>query len=72
MLQDLRHSTRLLAQHKTWTLVVVLSLALGIGANTAIFAATNGVWFKTNADALQSGEDGSRLPGIERSSEATR
>jgi hypothetical protein len=47
MLQDLRHGIRLLLRNKGWTLVVVLSVALGIGANTALFSAMNGLWFKT-------------------------
>ena len=43
MLSDLRHGIRTLLQAKAWTAVVVLSLALGIGANTALFGAVNGV-----------------------------
>src|ERR671919_1249565 len=43
MLQDLRHAVRVLLQGKTWSAMVVLSLALGIGANTALFTATNGL-----------------------------
>jgi predicted permease len=43
MLKDLRHAVRVLLQAKAWTSVVVLSLALGIGANTALFSAINGL-----------------------------
>jgi predicted permease len=43
MLKDLRHAARLLWQAKGWSLVVILSLALGIGANTALFSAVNGM-----------------------------
>jgi predicted permease len=43
MLADLRHAVRLLLRAKGWTAVVVLSLALGIGANTALFSAVNGL-----------------------------
>ena len=47
MLTDFRHAARLLLQNRAWTLVVVLSLALGIGANTAIFTAVNGLLLRT-------------------------
>jgi predicted permease len=41
MLRDLRYGVRALLQAKGWTGVVVLSLALGIGATAAIFSAIN-------------------------------
>jgi macrolide transport system ATP-binding/permease protein len=37
LLQDLRYGLRILAANKTFSAMAILSLALGIGANTAIF-----------------------------------
>ncbi|MBI4473520.1 MAG: ABC transporter permease [Acidobacteria bacterium] len=47
MLQDLKQAARLLLQTKGWTAVVLVSLALGIGANTALFTAVNGLLLQT-------------------------
>ena len=43
---DLRYAVRHLARRPTWTLVVVSTLALGIGANTAIFTLIDSMLFK--------------------------
>ena len=43
MFHDLKHAYRMLMHTKGWTLVVLLSLALGIGATTALFTAVNGM-----------------------------
>jgi len=47
MRHDLKHAYRMLMQSKGWTLVVLLSLAIGIGATTALFTAVNGLLLQT-------------------------
>ncbi len=42
-LQDLRHGARMLVKNPGFTLVAIVSIAIGVGANAAMFSLADGL-----------------------------
>jgi predicted permease len=69
MIQDLRYAVRILFKNSAFSVVVVLTLALGIGANTAIFTVVNSILLRplpfANPGELVTWTENESLPDVD-------